>query len=117
MRELYNTLVQAQGTLTLNGASAVYSDTFSMSKATHTAFALSWENLTSFNARAILQCSVDGTNWNDMGGDTEGIILDTEDGGQVWLIEFTKIPYLRLELTRNNLTSGTVTWEIRNYGA
>ena len=117
MRELYNTIVQDTGTISLDGASTVYSSIFSMSKATHTSFSLSWENLNAFNARAILQCSVDGTNWNDLGGQEGGIILDTETDGQVWLIEFTKIPYIRLELTKNNLTSGTITWEIRNYGS
>lgn len=110
-----NTSQHVKGTITIASESTLYSDIVNMSKADFAAFSLTWSNLSSFNARAILQGSCDSVNWGDLGGTEEGIILDVEDDTQIWLIDFTKIPFLRLELTTNNLSSGTIQWEFTAY--
>lgn len=100
------------GTITPVASSTLYSDVIPVERASKLSFQLSWEGLVSFNARAILQCSSDNTNWNDLGG---GIILDLEDDTQIWLLDSKNILYLRLELSTNNLNSGTITWGLQNY--
>ena len=77
---------------------------------------LIWSGFLSFNGRAILQGSNDGTNWNDLGGADGGIVLDLENDIQLWEITNITYKYLRLDYTANNVSSGTFTIQFKGYG-
>ena len=68
-----------------------------------------WTGLDAFNARAILQSSDDGTNWNDLGGQQAGVILIDSPDSQIW--EMVNIPskFIRLDYTANSVTIGSGT--------
>ena len=71
-------------------------------------FQLNWADLNAFNARFILQGSLDGINWNDLGGSLGGIILDVEDDVQIWELTEIAFNYLRADFTANNVNTGAL---------
>ena len=78
-------------------------------------FQLNWADLDAFNARFILQGSLDGINWNDLGGEAGGIILDIEDDTQIWELTEISFNYLRADFTANNVTTGALELLFKGY--
>jgi len=70
---------------------------------------LLWTGLNAFNARAILQGSDDGTNWNNLGGQKGGIILIDSPDSQVWEMIGISCKFIRLDYTSNSVTLGSGT--------
>lgn len=83
---------------------------------TYGSFQFEWSGLDAFNARAIMQGSIDDDDdkaYNDLGGESGGIILLNDAAGsdnQLW--SFTSFPdkFIRLDFTKNSLTSGSFSW-------
>jgi len=109
------TLQRYTNSITPASGTTVYTETLSIMQGPYSLFSITWSAVVSFNACVILQMSSDGTNWNDMGGTTEGLVIDREDGTQIWLIESTAFPYLRMEFTCNNVNAGTINWEYKGF--
>lgn len=101
--------------LTVNNSSDIdlsddfSSDSIPVMKHSFGSVQFSWEDIDAFNATVILQGSNDNENWNDLGGNTGGIILLNTPGSQVW--EFTEFTtrYIRLSYQANSVSEGSAT--------
>lgn len=101
--------ISQAGSSTLDLSSDFSSDTIKVEGHTKGSVQINWTGIDAFNSTIILQGSDDETNWNDLGGDTGGIILLNTPDSQVW--EFTTFTtrYIRVSYQANSVTEGIAT--------